>query len=225
VKARGVSSLVMKEVRMQALAQLTTTMLPEDWDYIPRREFLAEKFKAHDLQITLLTEEEVSKVRDERTQSQEMQLAIQMQQAEIGYKKAQTMAQLTKAKEHNVQAVKMAQEPPENTPEDDPRLTEADLALKESERIEEETETMRKNETHTADERRKEEQHQMSIQHQNEQNANKMAIESTRAAHEVAGKKQIAEHGMKMNEKMTDSAAKAKIIQAKHKPVAPKSAK
>jgi len=108
-KARGVSSLVMKEIRMQALNQLSTTMTEEDWIYVDRREFLNEKFKAHDINITLRSEEEADKIRTANQESIQMQLAIQMQQAEVGYKKAQTMAQLSKARENNVDAVVKSQ--------------------------------------------------------------------------------------------------------------------
>lgn len=124
-KARGVSSLVMKEIRMQALTQLTANMTDEEWDYIPKRDFLQEKLRSHDVNIRLLSEEEVSKLREERSQSMEMQLAIKMQEAEIGYKKAQTMAQLSRAKKANVDSIAAAQVSSEGG---DPRKVEEELA-------------------------------------------------------------------------------------------------
>jgi len=84
-------------------------MTEEDWIYVDRREFLNEKFKAHDINITLRSEEEADKIRTANQESIQMQLAIQMQQAEVGYKKAQTMAQLSKARENNVDAVVKSQ--------------------------------------------------------------------------------------------------------------------
>lgn len=151
-KARGVVSLVMKEIRMQALTQLTGTMTDEEWEYIPKRTFLEEKLKAHDINIRLLTEEEVAKKQEAQKQSAEMQLALEMQKAEVGYKKAQTMAQLTKAKKVNVEAMKDAQAPPETQPTEDPRLAEAELAGKLGDEA-------RKGEAHRQDLRLKEEKH------------------------------------------------------------------
>jgi hypothetical protein len=67
VRARGSSSLVTKEVRMQSLNMFATTLTPEDWVYIPRRQFLEERIKANDLDITIRTEEEADKVRQSMT--------------------------------------------------------------------------------------------------------------------------------------------------------------
>ena len=124
---RGVASLVMKEIRMQALNQLSTTLTEEDWIYIDRREFLAEKFKAHDVRINLRTEEEADVIRQRQSESLEMQLAIEKEKAEIAYKKAQTAAQLTKAKAKNVEAEKEAQTPIEGAqPAEDMALKRAE---------------------------------------------------------------------------------------------------
>jgi hypothetical protein len=209
-KAKGVSSLVMKEIRMQALAQLSTTLTEEEWDYIPKREFLEEKFKTHDLNIKLLSEEEVSKLREARDNSAQMQLAIKMQEAEIGYKKAQTAAQLTKAKKANVEAIKEAQAPPEGAEQTDPRITEEELAIKQAERTAKEGELARKGEAHIQD-----------MSHKNEAHATKMAIETEKTAHELANKNKAAAHSLKMKEKLTEAAAKAKKSAPK-KPVKPK---
>jgi hypothetical protein len=203
-KARGVASLVMKEIRMQALAQLTTTMTPEEWDYIPKREFLTEKFKAHDINMTLLSEEEVQKIREARESSKQMQLAIQMQEAEIGYKKAQTTAQLTKAKKANVEAIKEAQTPPEETAQTDPRITEGEIALQNTDKVAKEAEI-----------RRKEEAHALELQRKNEAHATKAAIETSKAAHDIANKDKGASHALKMKEKMTEASAKAKAMAPK----------
>jgi hypothetical protein len=203
VKARGVSSLVMKEIRMQALAQLNTTLTPEQKDYIPEGEFVSEMFKAHDLKITLRTEEEVKQLREARDQSIQNQLALKMLQSEIKYKDAQTMAQLTKAKEHNVKAVKDAQTPPEGVEATDPRLTEEQVALAQTERTAKEAEI-----------RRGEEKHQQDMAHAGESHNVKKAIDTTKAASEIAlkGKKTEAE---------IKSKAEAAKVKAKEKKVKP----
>jgi hypothetical protein len=203
-KAKGVSSLVMKEIRMQALAQLTTTMTPEEWDYIPKRDFLQEKFKAHDINIALLSEEEVKKLREARKQSAEMQLAIEMQKAEIAYKRAQTMSQLTKAKKTNTDATIAAQTPIEQPEGSDPRLTEEEIALQQTERGGKEAEI-----------RRSEEAHALEMQHKDESHKMKMATDTTKTAHEVANKDKVVEHGMKIKEKMTQADVKAKGMKKK----------
>jgi hypothetical protein len=205
VKARGVSSLVMKEIRMQALTQLSTTLQPHEWDYVPEREFVKEKFKAHDLHINLLTEEEVAKKRAEREQSIQNQLALKMAEAEIKYKEAQTMAQLTKAKKMNVEAVKdaMTQEEGEN-----PRIAEEEVLLKQTERAKKEAEI-----------RQSEEKHAQDIAHASEDHGVKKAIDMTKAAQDVALKRKQAEHSMKMDEHMTKASAEAKKTAAKQKKV------
>jgi hypothetical protein len=198
-KARGVSSLVMKEIRMQSLNQLNASLTPEQRDYVPEKEFVKEIFRAHDINITLRSEEEVRQLRQERQDSVEMKLAIEMQKAEIAYKKSQTMAQLTKAKEKNVIANKEAQTPPEIPEGTDPRLTEEEIALQQTERAGKE-----------ADMRRQEEAHQQQMRHAEDDHNTRKAIETTKTAHDVAIKEKTASHGMKMKEKMAEAAAKAK---------------
>ncbi|HPE06231.1 MAG TPA: hypothetical protein PLW50_00765 [Smithellaceae bacterium] len=198
-KARGVSSLVMKEIRMQALNQLSTTLTPEDWVYIPRREFLIDKFKAHDINIKLRTEEEAAKIREEEQNSIQMQLAIEMQKAEIGYKKSQTMAQLTKAKEKNVEANVKAQAPPEQQEQVDPRLQDEQVALATTERM-----------SKAAQMRREDEAHQQEMVHKEDEHALKIASDASAAAQELGIKKQKAEHDMKIKAEASKAAAQAK---------------
>ena len=205
-KARGVSSLVMKEIRMQALTQLTTTMTPEEWDYIPKREFLVEKFKAHDIMIPLLSEEEVQKLRDARDQSVQNQLALKMSEAEVGYKKAQTMAQLTKAKEHNVKAVKDAQTPPEQPQGVNPELQNAEVQGVQTNNLAKEAEI-----------RRAEEKHALDLEHQQEKHHVGLVQETAKTAQDMELKGRTAEHGMQMKEKLTTATAKAKSKAAKEK--------
>ena len=173
-KARGVSSLVMKEVRMQALSQLTATMTPEEWAYIPKREFLTEKFKSYDIMIELLTEEEVQKNQEAQKQSEQYQLAIKMQEAEIEYKKAQTISQLTKAKDKNIEAAKKAQTPIESTPQTNPELQRMQVVGAETDNLSKQEEM-----------RMAEERHQQELRHKDE----KMAMETIKTAHDIAGKK------------------------------------
>lgn len=124
-KATASESLVMKEIRMQALTQLSSTLTEEEWDYIPRRDFLKEKLRAHDIRIHLKTEKEVEQLQAQRAESEANKLAIEMQKAEIGYKKAQRMVQLSKAKKANIEALDMAsREEPEKFGGDENRRAE-----------------------------------------------------------------------------------------------------
>lgn len=182
-KARGVSSLVMKEIRMQALAQLTSTMTDEEREYIPTREFLREKFKAHDLDIKLLSDKEVADNRAAREQSAQSQLMLDQLQAEIGYKKAQTMAQLSKAKKVNVESVIAAQTPPELSQGENPALTEEQLALQQTER-----------EGKEADIRRREEAHILDLQHKQEKHDHDLAVGTVKT---IASMKQTKKNSKK----------------------------
>jgi len=213
-KALGVSSLVMKEIRMQALTQLNTTLTPEQRDYIPEGEMVREILKSHDIDITLRTEEEVQKLREAREQSIQMQLAIKLQEAEIGYKRSQTMAMLSKAKEKNISANKEAQTPVEGTETTDPRLAEEELALHQTERGGKEAEI-----------RRKEEKHGMDMAHSDEAHRVKTATETAKTAQDMELKRRTAEHGMVMKEKTTAAAAKAKTAASKAKPATKKPSK
>ena len=173
-KARGVSSLVMKEIRMQALAQLTTTMTPEDWVYIPRREFLAEKIKAHDLNIRLRTEEEADKIREQESNSIMNQLQIEAIKAEISKDKAQAMVNLTKAKEKNVEAAVKAQTPIEQQTGADPRMLDEQLAIAQTDRMGKEAQIRREEESHALDMSHKDDDHRM-----------KMGMEGAKAAQDM----------------------------------------
>lgn len=213
-KARGVASLVMKEIRMQALSQLSTTLTPEERDYIPERDFIDQKFKAHDLNIVLRTEEEVKKIRDERAQGIMNQLQIEMVKSDIAKNKAQAMSLLTKAKEHNVLATKEAQTPPETTPETDPRMMDAELQGAQMDNISKEEQM-----------RRDEEAHQLVMRHKDEDHQAKIAMDTTKTAHDVANKNKMTDHKMKMGAEVTKAGVQAKKVAAKSKPTAPKPTK
>jgi len=193
IKARGVSSLVMKEIRMQALNQLSQTMTPEDWVYVDRREFLKEKFKAHDLNIRLRTEEEAEKIRKQIQDSVQNQLNLKLLQADVDYKRAQTMGQLAKAKKHNVDATKeaaTAPEQPEIKPENDPRIADAELQKKNAEINDTTTKTALAVDKHEHDKSLNALDKHVEIAKGLDEHAQNMAI-----------KNKVAEHGMKLREK------------------------
>lgn len=199
VKARGVSSLVMKEVRMQAMNQLATTMTPEDWVYVSRRDFLKERFKAYDLVIPLKTEEEAEKIRQQAQSARGQQLAYEQMEAEIAYKKAQTLGQLTKAKKFNVEAAKDAETPIEQQEGSDPRLTEEEIATRQTKRAGEEARIRREEEKHAQEMRQREEQHGVDL-----------TVKAVKTDHDLKTKDKMTESSIKMKEKMSESAAKAK---------------
>ncbi len=107
VKARGISSLVGKEARMQALAQMRGVLEPEDWDYIPRRDFLVEFLKTHDIAINIRSEEEARAYRQSKADPELPILAKEMQKAEIEYRNAQALSMLSGAKKKNADAEKV----------------------------------------------------------------------------------------------------------------------
>lgn len=203
---RGVSSLVTKEIRMAALANLKNTMQPEDWPYVPRREFLSETFKAHDINIELRTEEEAQEIVSRQTDLRAKELAYSQLEADIAYKRAQTAGQLTKAKKFNVEAEKDAITPPDNPPGTDPRLQEAEL-------IEKSTDISSKNEQI----RRDEELHRQKLR-QNEENHQ---LDKTKTAIQTAHDEEIKErdnlHKLNMREKGIDSNKKQSKLQKKGK--------
>ncbi|MFA5346527.1 MAG: hypothetical protein WC294_00150 [Methanoregula sp.] len=208
VKARGVSSLVMKEIRMQSLQQLNTTLTPEQKDYIPEGELVGELFKAHDIKIKLRSDEEVKQIRDARDQSIQNQLALKMLESEIKYKDAQTLSQLTKAKKANTDATIAAQTPIEQPAGTDPRITDGEVALQEAEVAAKEAEI-----------RRKEEQHSLNMQHQQESHGVKVAVDTTTAAHNIANKGKMTEAAIKMKEEAAKIKAKQAKAPKKEKPV------
>lgn len=194
---RGVSSLVIKEIRMAALANLKNTMQPDDWPYIPRREFLAETLKAHDIKIDLRSEEEAQEIIAKQTDQRAKELAYAQLEAEVAYKRAQTAGQLTKAKKFNVEAEKNAIAPPETTPAADPRLQDAELMAKS-------TDIAAKNEQI----RRDEEAHQQKLRQSEESHRLNQATTAIQAAHDEEIKERDNLHGMKMKEKEVEIKAR-----------------
>jgi len=106
VRARGSSSLVTKEVRMQALNQFATTITPEDWPYIPRRKFLEERIKANDLDITLNSEEKAQEIRQSMVDQRARELAYKQAEADIDKTRGMALNLVTKAKKTNEEPAK-----------------------------------------------------------------------------------------------------------------------
>lgn len=104
VKAKGISSLVGKEMRMQAMSQLRSVLQPEDWDYIPRREFLQEIVKIHDLPLTVRTEQEAQEYRQSHIDQEAVELEKEQMRAEIDYRNAQALNMTAGAKQKNAKA-------------------------------------------------------------------------------------------------------------------------
>lgn len=201
-KPRGVSSLVIKEIRMAALANLKNTMQPEDWPYIPRREFLAETLKAHDIKIELRSEEEAQEIISQQTDQRAKELAYAQLEAEVAYKRAQTAGQLTKAKKFNVEAEKNAIAPPETTPAADPRLQDAELMARSTD-IASKTEQIR----------RDEEAHQQKLRHSEESHRLNQTKTAIQTAHDEEIKERDDLHSMKMKEKEVEIKAKQPKVQ------------
>jgi hypothetical protein len=196
-KPLGVSSLVMKEIRMAALTNLKNTMQPEDWPYVPRREFLAETFKAHDIKIDLRTEEEAAKFIESQQDKRMQQLTYEQLESENAYKRAQTAGQLTKAKKNNVEAEKDALAPPESSPAADPRLQDAELMAKN-------TEIAAKNEQI----RRDEESHQQKLTQSDENHRQQAITSAIKAEEELKSKEKAEAHARKMKERQIELSAK-----------------
>jgi hypothetical protein len=232
VRARGVSSLVMKEIRMQSLAQLKGTLTPEDWVYIPRREFLQEFLRSHDIDIKLRSEIEAQKIMAQQTDERALDLAYRMQEAEIAYKKSQTMAQLTKAKDKNVEANIKAQTPIEEPTGEHPAIIQGEAAKLEAERKAKEEEIRRKNEEHELDMQQKGESHQIDLASKAAKTDAEINAKGAQTAHDMKLKEHDAKlkaerhsHDMKMKETQTKANAEATKIKAKQKPAAPKAKK
>ncbi|HHT9136790.1 MAG TPA: hypothetical protein ACFYEK_06025 [Candidatus Wunengus sp. YC60] len=201
VKARGVSSLIMKEIRMQAINQFMATLGPEDLVYIPRRELLTERLKVHDININLKTEEEAQKLRDEQSNSEMAILEKEMLKSEIAKNRSQAMSNLTKAKQKNVEANKDALVPPEQTESEDPRLADEAVALSQTERTAKEAQI-----------RRDEERHAMELSHADEDHNVKKVLDTTKAVHDITLKNKKTDAEIKAKEESIKIAKKQKKV-------------
>ncbi|MFA5752852.1 MAG: hypothetical protein WC910_07285 [Bacteroidales bacterium] len=197
VKPRGVSSLIMKEIRMQAINQFMSTLTPEDLVYIPRRELLNERLKVHDININLKTEEEAQKLREEAANSVIAKLQQELMSSEVAKNKAQAMVNLTKAKERNIEANKAAETPPEIPENESPEMKAARLEQEQAKTDDQRTKTALMIDKHQAEMVKAD--HEMGI------STAQTAIEERRKEEkhqtELGIKKATAAHGMKMKEK------------------------
>lgn len=97
VIARGSTSLIAKEVRAQAIAQLSTTLTPDERMYISTKQMVTEKLKVLDLPDTLLEDEEVVKAKlaeQARTAAATAQVSAAMSQAQIKHEVASAFKDL-----------------------------------------------------------------------------------------------------------------------------------
>ncbi len=201
VKARGVSSLIMKEIRMQSINQFISTLSPEDLVYIPRRELLVERLKVHDININLKTEDEADKIREQQSNSEMAVLEKEMLKSEIAKNRSQAMSNLTKAKQKNVEANKDASVPPEQTESDDPRLADEAVALSQTERVAKEAKI-----------RRDEESHAMKLSHANEEHNTKKILDTVKTMHDITLKNKKTDAEIKAKEESTKIAKKQKKV-------------
>jgi len=189
IKAKGVASLVMKEVRMQMMMQLMQTLAPEDWVYLDRREMLKQRLDAYDIKLRLKTEEEAEQIRQAIQNSLDKQLAIESTKADTRYRDAQTVLQLARAKEKS----KKADETPSGT---DPRLTEAEIEAKKTQTqlgiAKTQQEMGLKDEKHHVELGQSQEKHDMGLIHQHEKHTQELAHGSEDHATEISLKRSQA---------------------------------
>ena len=107
VRAKGSSSIIMKEVRINALNMFATTMQPEDWAYIPRRQFIEGRVKANDLDIEVRTEEEAQQYMQSMVDQRAKELQYQDMEAEIDKKRGMALKMATASKKTNVEVGEM----------------------------------------------------------------------------------------------------------------------
>lgn len=170
-----------------SITQFSAGLTPDERDYIPERDFLKEKLHAHDLYFDLKTEEEVQKIRDERSKSASAQLAMAMAQAEIEYKKAQTLAQTTRARKLNVDAIKAAAEPPEVPQGTSKELQDAEVSL-----ANEKTRGQSlKNTEEELKTRRAEEKHAQEMSHSEDNHALDQAERELRVSEDLSAKREM----------------------------------
>ncbi len=104
VRARGSTSIIMKEVRMNSLNMFATTMQPEDWAYVPRLQFLEARVKTNDLDIELRSEEDAQAYMQSQVDMRAKELAYQQMEADIQKTQAMALNMATKSKKTNVEA-------------------------------------------------------------------------------------------------------------------------
>ena len=106
VQARGLSSLVAKEVRMNALTELNRNMTTDDTAWIKRDKMLQERFKVSDLPMDILrTKEEYERYMQETSDPRLLELQIQDLAAQIEKMRATSLANIARAKKTNVESM------------------------------------------------------------------------------------------------------------------------
>lgn len=191
VSAKGVSSLVGKEVRMQAMTAFKQSILPEDWIYVPRRDFLEEMVKTHDLRLTLRTEEEAQAYAATLTDPEMPQLMKDEKKADIAYRKAQALTSLSKAKNVNLDANRKMAGMEDDDPMDlEDRMAETDL--KRAKTLETSAKAM-----------------SMAAPAQDKQRETQMSLEQSAQLHEQKMRHQEESHQMNLKHKEA-AAAKGK---------------
>ena len=106
VQARGLSSLVAKEVRMNALTELNRNMTADDAAWIKRDKMLKERFKVSDLPIDILrTQEEYDRYIAETSDPRVMELQIEDLAAKVEKMRATSLANIARAKKTNVESM------------------------------------------------------------------------------------------------------------------------
>ncbi len=106
VKTRGSTALIMKEIKLNALNMFQAAMQPEDWAYMPRRQFLVEKAKANELDLEIRSEEEAQKYIQSMQDMRLKELQYKDLEAEISKKNAMSLNLASKAKETGVSTAK-----------------------------------------------------------------------------------------------------------------------
>jgi hypothetical protein len=112
VVAKGLSSLVAKEVRAMAL-QNSEPLIDKYKAWIPEEEFIQELCKAMDLPIKLRTKEQHDQWVKENSNPEMMQKQLDMLQAQIDEIRSKALKNTAMAKNQNVKAIKEANAPQE----------------------------------------------------------------------------------------------------------------
>jgi hypothetical protein len=109
VHAKGLSSLIAKEVRANVLQNASTTIVQQYRDWIKERDFLVEMWKAMDLPLEIIrTVEEHAEYVEQTTDPRLMELQVEQLEATVKELKAKALNYLSQAKKKNVEAVDTA---------------------------------------------------------------------------------------------------------------------
>jgi hypothetical protein len=99
VRAKGLTSLIAKEVRAAVLQNATTTIVPKYETWIKEYEFLQEVWKSLDLPLEILrTEDEHAQYMQEITDPRDMELKWEFLEAQLKELKAKAISYLARAK-------------------------------------------------------------------------------------------------------------------------------